>query len=61
MPPTSVYKYEIVLSRLAFGEGEFLDRFIAEDVVDCAHQMLEELVGPQEGEQLEKVFQREER
>lgn len=60
-PPTSVYKHLIVLSRLAFSEGTFFEAEIEEDVLDCAHQMLEELVTPEEGEALQKAFVREER
>ena len=58
-PPTSVYKYMITLSRLAFSEGIFFERGIDDDVLDCAHQMLEELVTPEEGEALQKAFVRE--
>ena len=60
-PPTSVYKHLIVLSRLAFSEGTYLEADIEEDVLDAAHQMLEELVTPEEGEALQRAFVREER
>jgi hypothetical protein len=58
-PPNSVYKHLIVLSRLAFSEGIFYEVGIDEDVLDAAHQMLEELVTPEEGEALQKAFVRE--
>ena len=54
--PTSVYKYLIALSRLAFADGAFLERGIEDDVVDAAHQMLEGLVTPEEAEELQRVF-----
>ena len=54
--PTSVYKYLIGLSRLAFSDGVFLERGIEEDVIDCAHQMLEVLVTPEEAEELQRAF-----
>ena len=60
-PPTSVYKHLITLSRLAFSEGVWFERGIHEDVLDCAHQMLEELVTPEEGEALQKAFVRDEK
>ena len=55
-PPTNVKKHLIVLSRLAFSEGIFFEADIEEDVLDMAHQMLEELVTPEEGEALQKAF-----
>ena len=54
--PTSVYKYLIGLSRLAFTDGVFLERGIDEDVQDCAMQMLEVLVTPEEAEELQRAF-----
>ena len=60
-PPTSVYKHLIVLSRLAFSEGTYLEADIEEDVLDAAHQMLEELVTPEEGEALQRAFVREDK
>ena len=57
--PTSVYKYLIALSRLAFTDGVFLERGIEEDVVDCAHQMLEGMVTLEEAEELQRVFVRD--
>ncbi|MCJ1402903.1 hypothetical protein MMC11_006124 [Xylographa trunciseda] len=54
--PGGVYKHLIVLTRLAFSDGLFFERGIEDDVVDCAHQMLEDTVTPEEGEALLEVF-----
>ncbi len=54
--PGGVYKHLIVLTRIAFSEGSLYGDGIDTDVVDCAHQMLEELVTPEEGEALEQAF-----
>lgn len=54
--PGGTHKYLIALTRLAFSEGIFYERGIEEDVVDCAHQMLETLVTPQEAEALLEAF-----
>ena len=54
--PGGVYKHLIVLTRLAFSDGFFFERGIEDDVVDCAHQMLEDTVTPEEGEALLEVF-----
>ena len=55
-PPTSVYKHLIVLSRLAFSEGAVLEENIDEEVVEMAHEMLELMVSPEEGEAIQKAF-----
>ena len=49
------HKYLIVLSRLAFSEG-FHEEGIEDDVMECATEMLEELVTPEEGEGLVEAF-----
>lgn len=54
--PGGVYKHLIALTRLAFSDGVFCERGIEDDVVDCAHQMLEDTVTPEEGEALLEVF-----
>ena len=54
--PGGAYKYLIVLTRLAFSEPIFYERGIEEDVVDCAHQMLEDSVTPEEGEALFEAY-----
>lgn len=54
--PGGTHKCLIVLTRLAFSEGGFYEKDIDENVSDCAHQMLENLVNPQEAEALLEVF-----
>jgi hypothetical protein len=54
--PGGVYKHLIALTRLAFSEGIYYEKGIEDDVVDCAHQMLEDTVTPEEGEALFEVF-----
>ena len=54
--PGGTYKHMIALTRLAFSEGLFFEQGIDDDVVDCAHQMLEDTVTPEEGEALLEVF-----
>ena len=49
-------KYLIGLTRLAFSEGIFFEQGIANDVVDCAHQMLEDSVTPEKAEALLEAF-----
>ena len=46
--PGGEKKFLIVLTRLAFSEGIFLEEGIEDDVVDLAHRMLEERVTPEE-------------
>ena len=54
--PGGEKKFLIVLTRLAFSEGGFYEQDIEDDVVDCAHQMLEARVSPEEAEQLVEAF-----
>ena len=54
--PGGEKKYLIALTRLAFSEGGFLEEGIEDDVVDCAHQMLEARVSPEEAEGLVEAF-----
>ena len=54
--PGGEKKFLISLTRLAFSEGGFYEQGIEDDVVDCAHQMLEARVSPEEAEQLVEAF-----
>ena len=54
--PGGEKKYLIALTRLAFSEGGFYEQDIEDDVVDCAHQMLEARVSPEEAEALVEAF-----
>ena len=54
--PGGTHKHLIALTRLAFTENLFYEANIEEDVADCAHQMLEALVNPQEAEALMEAF-----
>ncbi|KAK4692351.1 hypothetical protein P7C71_g4832, partial [Lecanoromycetidae sp. Uapishka_2] len=54
--PGGEKKYLIALTRLAFSEGGFYEGGIDDDVVDCAHQMLEARVSPEEAEGLVEAF-----
>lgn len=54
--PGIAHKYLIALTRLAFSDGTFYEREIEDDVVDCAHQLLEDHVAPEEGEALQAAF-----
>ena len=54
--PGGEKKILIVLTRLAFSEGGFYEQDIEDDVVDCAHQMLEARVSPEEAESLVAAF-----
>lgn len=54
--PGGTHRYLIALTRLGFSEGVFYERGIEEDVAECAHQMLEMLVNPQEAEALLEAF-----
>ena len=49
------HKYLILLSRLAFSEG-YHEQGIEDDVVECATEMLENLITPEEGESLLEAF-----
>ena len=51
-------KHLIVLTRLAFSEPLYLERGIEDDVVECAYQMLDNFVSPEEAEALMEVFGR---
>ena len=50
------HKHLIALTRLAFSEGMYYEQDIEDDVVDCAHRMLEDSVTPEEGEALLAAF-----
>lgn len=54
--PGGEKKFLIALTRLAFSEGGFYEGGIEDDVVDCAHQMLEARVSPEEAEGLVEAF-----
>lgn len=54
--PGGEKKFLIALTRLAFSEGGFYEQGIKDDVVDCAHQMLEARVSPEEAEGLVEAF-----
>lgn len=54
--PGGEKKFLIALTRLAFSEGGFYEQGIEDDVVDCAHQMLEARVSPEEAEGLVEAF-----
>lgn len=54
--PGGEKKFLVALTRLAFSEGGFYEQGIEDDVVDCAHQMLEARVSPEEAEQLVEAF-----
>jgi hypothetical protein len=51
-----VHKHRVVLTRLAFSEGVFLDAGITDETVMMAHDMLEDAVTPEEAEALLEVF-----
>lgn len=55
--PGGVHKHLVVLTRLAFSEGLVLEAGIEDDVVECAHRLLEESVTPEEGEALLRCFE----
>jgi hypothetical protein len=52
----AVHKHRVVLTRLAFREGVFLDAGITDETVMMAHDMLEDAVTPEEAEALLEVF-----
>jgi hypothetical protein len=52
----AVHKHRVVLTRLAFSEGVFLDAGITDETVMMAHDMLEDAVTPEEAEALIEVF-----
>ncbi|KAI4096304.1 MAG: hypothetical protein LQ344_001130 [Seirophora lacunosa] len=51
-----VHKHLIALTRLALSEGVFYEENIEDDVVECAHEMLEDLSSPEEAEALREAF-----
>lgn len=51
------HKHLVAFTRLAFSDALVLEEGIEEEVVDAAHQLLEEYLTPEEGEALLKVFQ----
>ena len=51
-----VQKHRVVLTRLAFSEGLFLEAGITDETVMMAHEMLEDSVTPEEAEMLGEVF-----
>jgi hypothetical protein len=52
----AVHKHRVVLTRLAFSEGVFLDAGITDETVMMAHDMLEDAVTPEEAEALLEVY-----
>ena len=52
----AVHKHRVVLTRLAFSDGVFLDAGITDETVMMAHDMLEDAVTPEEAEALLEVF-----
>lgn len=54
--PGGEKKFLIVLTRLAFSEGGFLEGGIRDEVVDEAHQLLEMRISPEEADQLVSAF-----
>lgn len=51
-----VQKHRVVLTRLAFSEGLYLESGISDQTVAMAHEMLEEAVTPEEAEALVEAF-----
>ncbi|EXJ69550.1 uncharacterized protein A1O5_07586 [Cladophialophora psammophila CBS 110553] len=51
-----VHKHRVVLTRLAFSEGFVVDKFVSDETVAMATQMLEESVTPDEADELVKCF-----
>ena len=54
--PGGTHRHLVTLTRLAFSEGLVLEAGIEDEVVECAHHMLEECVTPEEGEALLGAF-----
>jgi hypothetical protein len=50
------HKHRVVLTRLAFSEGVFLDKGVGDETVGMARDMLEESVTPEEAEALLEAF-----
>jgi len=51
-----IHKHRVVLTRLAFSEGFYIDRLITDETVAMATSMLEESVTPDEADQLIEAF-----
>ncbi|EXJ81701.1 hypothetical protein A1O1_07766 [Capronia coronata CBS 617.96] len=51
-----VHKHRVVLTRLAFSEGFYVDRLIRDETVAMATSMLEESVTPDEADELIEAF-----
>ncbi len=51
-----VHKHRVVLTRLAFSEGWYIDREITDETVAMATSMLEEAVTPDEADELIEAF-----
>lgn len=51
-----VHKHRVVLTRLAFSEGFYIDRLIRDETVAMATSMLEESVTPDEADELIEAF-----
>lgn len=54
--PGAMQKHLVVLTRLAFSEGPLLEAGVMDDTIEMAHEMLEDVVNPQEAEALLEVF-----
>ena len=54
--PGGVNKFLITLARLAFSDAIYYERDISEDAFECAHQLLENFVTPEEAESLRAAF-----
>ncbi|KAF2502841.1 hypothetical protein BU16DRAFT_475285 [Lophium mytilinum] len=50
------HKHLVALTRLAFSDALVLEAGIEDEVVDAAHQLLDEYLSPEEGEALLQVF-----
>ena len=50
------HKHLVAFARLAFSDALVLEEGIEEEVVDAAHQLLEEYLTPEEADALSKVF-----
>ena len=51
-----VHKHRVVLTRLAFSQGFFIDRLITDDTVAMATSLLEDSVTPDEADELIEAF-----
>jgi hypothetical protein len=51
------HKYLLSVTRLAFSEGHVLEAGIEDDVVECAYELLENMITtPEEGDAIMGVF-----